>query len=252
MIIFLFFRLIQNLAMLDAKVMHYSTGGDDLSGQLHVLDSQPRFQAVKPLLQDPKRLLNQTTGLAVSLVVVLAVISQIGEVGCHEPRSQLISTVPEDHSPWKRQPTIHFKELPQRAALKHSAVVASSAVTCVDVEHFSFWARDTKDVERVAVVAVEVREFIMFWWSHQNVASVHDTSNRGEAGNLEKLLGKFLRLLRPADVVVTKIENCFSNSAHHSSDSLRTWPVGVPNCVVEIVGTGETKKQEDLKNNLSS
>ena len=90
------------------------------------------------------------------------------------------------------------------------------------------------------------------WWSHQNVASVHDTSNRGEAGNLEKLLGKFLRLLRPADVVVTKIKNRFSNSAHHSSDSLRTWPVGVPNCVVEIVGTGETKKQEDLKNNLSS
>ena len=108
MIIFFFFGLIQNVSMLDAKVVHHGTCSDDLSGQLHVLDSEPGFQAVEPLLQDPKSLLNQTAGLAVRLVVALAVIGHIGQVGSHEPRPQLISTVTKDDSSWKGQSSFEF------------------------------------------------------------------------------------------------------------------------------------------------
>ena len=83
--------LIQNVGMLDARVMmHHGTGGDDLSDQLHGLDSEPSFEALEPLLKDPKRLLNQTVGLTECPVVALAVIGQIGEVGSFEPWLQCL------------------------------------------------------------------------------------------------------------------------------------------------------------------
>ena len=83
--------LIQNVGMLDARVMmHHGTGGDDLSDQLHVLDCEPSFEALEPLLKDPKRLLNQTVGLTECPVVALAVIGQIGEVGSFEPWLQCL------------------------------------------------------------------------------------------------------------------------------------------------------------------
>ena len=126
---------------------------------IHVLDCEPSFEAVDPLLKDPKRLLNQTVGLTECPVVALAVIGQIGEVGSFEPWLQCLRG-------WQLLEKAVFPWL-QTAALKNPAVVALLAITWFDVEHFLFWACDAKDVVRVAVVAVEVRLLV---WSPRCVS----------------------------------------------------------------------------------
>ena len=144
--------------------MENPASNNNFGSKSHVLDPQPSLQTIKSGFQNTKCLFNNAPCFAVCTVEPLARwIFWISKKWSDQPFTKRISTVTKKNCTREWKLFLNLKFLPKRAVLKDTTVMIPSSMVSCHVEDLSLWTSDTQDINRVTVVPVQKRNFIIMW-----------------------------------------------------------------------------------------
>ena len=110
-----------------------------------------------------------------------------------------------------------------------------SSMVCCHVEDLSLWTSNTQDINRVTVVPIQRRNFVIMLRRNQDMAAIDCSSDRWKSRDFVEVLREGFWLVWPSNEFISEAINCICNTSDDSTYGMRTWSVDISDCVVESI-----------------